>query len=1107
MASSTKKVAIKHQPKTKCGIKKPTYDGKKTFKVSWSFKGTTKNTSRERAEYFKVEWQVKFKGVKKQFKKVKVYDKKKKKKVTKRKLVMSSDRWWTRKTQTKIKIGKSGSAEFSLEGGRDKYAPVFSKKISQGGTMASKRVVAVRVRVCAYNSSKVSYEKITVKNKKVAKNPLAWSNYETFQFKDPDKPKMGGWSFNPSNRQFTVNLYPAENKSPKDRYYTFYNVWHKYSWDTDKGANWHSYTSAGDYNKAAEYIPYKGGDGKAVTYELPSRFDSAQLSNDDWVLVKARAYSIGMTRSSIYMNAIYRAFGYPAQVAITGITLDLDKNWVWDSVQKKFVDQSGAEVRNGNIIVRVAVVKDSQTTVDGQQVHPIDSMHLEVLRNSTISDPVRASIADGWTEVDSGNSKTTALTDLMADSRPAAKRKVWYRVRTVHDHLERFSMPYRASDLEWDQAAAGLIDAIVKDDGENPTGIQVIYGFNEEIGNRVDGVEISWSKYKNAVNSNQPPDTGRSELVSDYTKTDDRNKKYNTTYQYTSYFFIVGLEEGEKYYVATRGYSSAGGEESFSSYSYYTVDKKPASILFARKPEDVRLSVPESIASIDDGIEVSWDFASSVKQKSYILYYCLPQKDAEGKIVFVDGSDTVAETLEKSIVSGDSEQTYYNLTKEQLKDAVFDGLICLRVAVSCAGPSGPYAKSNNSIIKVSPTPTLSIRFKQGESGDRFVVRDGFVFLTRQSGVIEYQVSRPSSMVYVTIEASGFVGEGPDGDILQAEGDVLYSGVIADPVPNEWQSFSLPVCDFQDVASYKIKMVPVSTVTGLKGNETELGFSIAWDHQATMPDETSYVIGDSVDQTATIYPVADEDSYQYEKTPDTEIDEDTVYYTYDSQEDEYVEVVDPQQASLDTYYERVLHDVCDVYRVTPDGVYSIGSDILFGTSVVDQYAPFSNAAPLKYRLVTKTEDGDIAWRDVSYMVHGHSIRFDWVASRAGKTNTTHTVSLPYNLRYTDKWTKQFEGVRDLAGGKTGWWLPGVDRTVDLSTDLVRLSDFETKTLVRELANHSGPVFVRTPNGCAYTANVEVTAFPDEYDSLVQTVTFTAEEIDMIDEFRIPVENQS
>ena len=1019
-----KTVKISHQPKKACAPKKTTFSGDK-FGASWSFKGAlaSKKTAADRAEYFAIRWYFKRAGA-----------------TPVKKLVRSAN---------KIKIGATGSDRVSFK--RNSYYPYFKTKADKNkkksAVQYSIRITSAYYKVWARNTSKV----VKKKNVVVAKTAAAYT------FAVPDKPALGSVSFDQFSRTWACPVAAAENKPPKERVYTFYNKRHKYSWEKPpkgkKDREWKSDTTAGDYNLAGENVP-KAENSFTVSNTLPSTFDA--IGYDGWALVHIQAYSEGMGGKSASTDK-YRVFSYPDQVAVKDVNVKLtDTNYVWNG--KAFVKTTDSDIRNGIIVVNVAPTTDVVKS-DGQNLHPIDSMTLQVLRNTTIQDPLEASLSERWDDVDSGNSSTRAFTDSYADSRPDAGKIVWYRVRTIHDHLDRYSMPYRAKGLEWELGKASLIDAIVVDDGVNPTGIKVIYGFNED---HMDGTQLEWSPNKNAFNSNNPPSTATHDKADAnvHSKSDTEKicKQYGVAYNYTSEFYITGLEEGRDYYISARRYQSGDGGDSYGPRQWFMKDEKIRPVSFARKPEDVSLTVPAVLTTLTDGAEVSWNFSASVKQKQFALYYEKAKKDEQGHVIYKDGSDKDAVTEEKVLLTGITEKMFVKLDRGQLETALQDGMIVLRIGVSCGGPE---SKSSNATIVVSSPPEMSVRLDTDSEGAKFVRTDETVTLTAQGGTILYQVDQASANVFVSVLASGKAVDVPDGEVRQLPGDVLYTGVLTNVVPNEWNSFTLPRCEFFDVAGYSVRLTPVSRTTGLQGTTRTLTFGVEWAHQAQPPSQTSYILGDHGMQTATIYPFQ----------PDSE--------DY-SEGDAFAET-----------------DVCDIYRLTPDGSYLIASGIEFGKSVTDPFAPFSNHTPLQYRLVTRTEDGDYNWTDISYSVRGYSIRFDWFTD----TNRQRTVSLPYNLRYSDKWHKQFEGVRSLDGGKTGWWLPGVDRTSSLSTDMVRLDNFEDQALVRELANHAGVVFVRTPNGCAYAANVNVTEFPSDYDKLVSTVQFEAEEIDLVPQFTI------
>ena len=71
--------------------------------------------------------------------------------------------------------------------------------------------------------------------------------------------------------------------------------------------------------------------------------------------------------------------------------------------------------------------------------------------------------------------------------------------------------------------------------------------------------------------------------------------------------------------------------------------------------------------------------------------------------------------------------------------------------------------------------------------------------------------------------------------------------------------------------------------------------------------------------------------------------------------------------------------------------------------------------------------------------------------------------------------------------------------------MRLTDPDTISGVIELARYAGPVFVRLPNGDAYAADVQVTNLTDNFNTTAISVSITAQELAMVDQFKIAPEN--
>ena len=849
----------------------------------------------------------------------------------------------------------------------------------------------------------------------------------------PDKPKIADVSLDSATGTWSCSITAAGNASGTNSS----GAWVKERRDTVWWVTRQD-TINTKYKSDAPYIHRQDQQGKDVAYKGTTTNAKIDLSHDiselnslgysDYIKVVVHAYSRGLRGKSGEQTKT-RYFSYPAQPVINQIITRMDG------------PADGGGSPSGQIVI--ALSTNNSTT------HPVDTVRLEVLKNSQITDPTQAFLANGWTEVTGAvdDAQCTALADTFANSYPQSGRKVWYRIKATHDHFIRYSTPVRAVALEHGPGEASFLDAIVVDDGANPTGIKLLLGFND----RSDGTSIEWSERKNAANSNEPPSTADQPLVSSKETTEARNAAYETTFKYSTVFYLTGLENGVKYYLSARRYELVDGSPSYGPRTYWKTRQDIQPVMFASKPTDVIMNVPAYIEETSTGFEVSWSFGSSVKQSAYELYYVKANRDEHGAIIFkTDPSGRqVAEAVETILKTGNTSAMTVSLTADEAKKAIENNRIVLRVAVSCGGP---YAKSSNAVISVIRKPSVAISI--ADSAPNGIV-------TAQNPSLSYQVDQTGTVLLVRVISDGNVTTHPDGDFDQDSGVVLYTGAI-EVQDTDQHSIELPQMPLEDGGDYTISVVPVHKLSKLRGEEVRVRFSVDWAHQAHEPGDQCYILGDHVGMTAEIH-----------------------------------------TAKPDNYDEKP-GDVCDIYRVTPDGVYLIAYGLEFGQVVVDRFAPFSKRALLRYRIVTRTADGDMAWRDVMYNIDGYALRFDWVSSRAGDNVAYRSITLPYNLKFSDSWTKQFEAVRDLSGGKTGWWNPGVDRKATLSTDVVRIgehSDPELKEGIRALAQHAGPVFVRTPNGCAFTANVNVSGFPDDYDSLVSNVSFDAEEIDLVPAFEI------
>ena len=181
---------------------------------------------------------------------------------------------------------------------------------------------------------------------------------------------------------------------------------------------------------------------------------------------------------------------------------------------------------------------------------------------------------------------------------------------------------------------------------------------------------------------------------------------------------------------------------------------------------------------------------------------------------------------------------------------------------------------------------------------------------------------------------------------------------------------------------------------------------------------------------------------------------------------------------------------DRCRLVASGAYpAAGED---GTRpdvlVRDEYAPYAHEGACRYRVATLTADGDCDWASGEYTMRGSSVRFDWPGG---------SVSLPWDIAIERKVEKSFEEVEYLDGTVGGGWSGASKRKVSVSASMFRGDDM---TAVSSLARYAGAVFVRTPDGQAFAANVAVDSVSLSADSRIMGCSMSAAEVDT-DEYAI------
>lgn len=723
--------------------------------------------------------------------------------------------------------------------------------------------------------------------------------------------------------------------------------------------------------------------------------------------------------------------------------------------------------------------------------------------------PPSSSSGTGWTK-----ERTVTLSGL------APGTTYWVRARRYLEGTGS-TTTYTAYCKAWSFKAQGAENdscGIVScKPGKDGTTATVIVGFTEDSDNT--GTELTWSADENAWWSNVQPDTLTATWVD--------SPRQSSDWQKTATIYLRGLEPSTTYYIRARRYLESGGTTTYTPMSKVGSFTTPADSIDEAANDNigiVSIEAGDDGTSADlvigwtettsyDGTEVTWsdreDAWESTEQPSSFqatwadtksrssdwkttqlvhveeleqgtkYWFRVRRYGSEGSSgwsnvvsiipavqpdsvtlmspAFVERGKAVELTWSygggseqtswrvmsggKVVASGDDPVTGCVVDATRLRELTKDtDSITLSVEVSTGGD---YVASDTVTLGIADRPTI-----------------GLTDVEATSQPVSIPVSASSENCYVTmvILAMGASGSSPSGDRVQAAGDTIWSGVIRP----DWTG-SGPYTDtvtidsgldFWDGASYLVTAVATDSVTGLSSDSAYSYIDVDWTHKATTPGEPTIVP----------YDVTDDKGY---RTLGCNV----------------------ALASPEGY---AAGDICDVYRVTADGAVLVAHGVQFGTTINDRYAVLGDA---HYRIATRTADGDLDWVDFPYELKcGALLRVDWGGGY---------VELPYNLSRQDTYEKDFDAVKDLTGAIEGYWNRGVQHRQSLSTDVMRISSQATIGSLRELGRYPGPAFVRTSDGSAYQANVEVSGIDTAYKSAAIAVALNATEVDLTNEFMVNI----
>lgn len=780
-----------------------------------------------------------------------------------------------------------------------------------------------------------------------------------------------------------------------------------------------------------------------LTYDAS---DYQNLSYKQYIKITVSAWARGYAGDSETVSKTYYV-GYPAQATI--------KN-----VKTTSTDSSG----------KCTIELKTNSTVE----HHVDGIRLEYLGNVTYSKASDIPGNESWESTDIvDDAQCSALAIGVTDLIPDRGKYTWVRLKTWHASeavLYRYSEYMRLKDLEEPAATAtdDKIHVLWTQPGADGKSIIVQLGWNKNGLDDSTGTELTWAEDEDTWKSTQSPEEY------EFTWSDGVLTYGGVTYNDSANIVIKELEEGTKYYIRARRYL----EGDPTTYSQYT---DAAICITSETPEAVVASCERYVAS-DASLPVYWTFSGDALQKEWQIV--LKEELAETftgdgttktftvanditDIVEVTINDTPTSAYTQSgrditftnapangadieitytadttvLANGDGSIGSTQISAERLASFAVNHTVAFTVQVSTGGG---FVVSELHTVTIIDRPTLSLTVSSS--------------LTVQPFSFNATVSQLSDLV-VIVTSQGASGQFPLGLMRQTVGDTIYSGVVSPEWTasgNNWiASITLPEgLDFWNLGVYTLTVAAIDRTTELQSDDIAASFTIAWTNTAVDPSTG-----------VTLTPV------------------DTV-----DDAGNHVQAVD---ITLTAPTGSAASDVFDIYRVTGDGPRLIGEGFPLTATVRDEYSPFGEGMTQVYRIALRTVDGDVAFADIEYVASGKSLRFDWAEGQ---------LELPYNISVADKYSKDVEFRKHMNGSVDGYWNQNITRTALLNSDVIRLNNQEDILRARSLARYTGPVFVRTPDGSAYEANVNVSDMSTE--GKVTAIAIDATEIGLTDEFILP-----
>ena len=891
---------------------------------------------------------------------------------------------------------------------------------------------------------------------------------EQVKFGLPKEPTIDAFTFNNDNGAVSTTIRTDAGTGKRERYDTFYYV-EVYNTRTGK----RTIITPSDQRTTKSTA-------KAVSYNVS---DYQQLSYDQYVAVIVKATARGLAGPSEQVSKTYYV-GYPSRVNI------------------KSANTTGKTSTD-----KCTVLID----VGSSNAHPVDAVRLEYLADCDYAKAEDIPASESWTETNIiDDAKCSALSIPVPNVMPSRGKHTWVRVKSWHaneDVLYRYSNYVEITDLYEESATAtdDKIDIIGTEAGADGKSVIVHLGWNKTGADDSTGTELTWSDEEDSWRSTNPPDQFT------FAWSDGQVTHESTTYLDSATITIKDLNEATKYYVKARRYLDDGETVTYSQYAEGTQS--------TTETPEVVVATAERYVPAGMPLAVRWTFSGYSLQKSWRIItdgddeYALTQDlsvVSEKEYYSRSGAGTSASPYVYEIVANPDDSglsTYYELIKQN--------------GITLAGGDGSFGYGEidaQKLLSVAKSNNVTFRVEVSTGGRPVVsephtvtIVENPVLAITASNKLEVQpltfsatVTELSDLI-VIITSNGIAGQTPQGNRRQASGDTIYSDVVSPEWTENNGIFSANIdvpsgLGFIDTGDYTISVVAIDRTTGLKSTEQTAEFEIDWEHKAPNPD--GFVTLNVVDQVD-----SDGDHVQaveinlsppddcYFLSEDTEVDEDKNYFAYNDVTETYSQVT-PQSwdnPSNEGWYE-LYDDTYDIYRMDVEKPVLIsGEGYPLQYTAIDYFSPFGDSITLYYRIACRTADGDTDFADIEYTAQCENIRFDWSGG---------SLELPYGIAMAEKFTKDVAIRKHMDGSSDGFWNLNVERKASLHSDVIKIIQPKDIERTRLLARHTGPVFVRLPNGSAYEADVQVSDLSKKNEAGV-SVAFDATEIGLTTEFSLPV----